>query len=57
MADDKVRSLPPIRFWQEIFIAAVRSGKQVSEAKGIAQQALVDLQKLTGVADATRPNS
>lgn len=36
-----------VRFWQEIFIAAVRSGKQVTEARQIAQQALVDFQKLT----------
>lgn len=41
------RPLTPARFWQEVFIAAVRSGKQVTEANQIAQKALTEYQKLT----------
>jgi hypothetical protein len=43
------KPMTPSRFWQEVYIAAVRSGKQASEARGIAQQALVDYQKLAGI--------
>lgn len=49
MAEDRYKSMSPTRFWQEIYIAAVRSGKQASEALGIAQKALTDMQKLTGL--------
>ena len=41
------RSLTFARFWQEVYIAAVRSGKQSSEAEGIAYKALASLLKLT----------
>jgi hypothetical protein len=49
MPEDRYKSMSPTRFWQEIYIAAVRSGKQSSEALGIAQRALTDMQKLTGL--------
>jgi hypothetical protein len=36
-----------VRFWQEVYIAAVRSGKQSTEAAQIANSALTDLLKLS----------
>jgi hypothetical protein len=39
--------LKNMRFWQEVYIAAVRSGKQSTEACEIANRALTDLLKLS----------
>jgi hypothetical protein len=51
---DKAKEIPvpenmplrPVRFWQEVYIAAIRAGCDASEAKALAQQALTDMQKL-----------
>jgi hypothetical protein len=43
---EKNKPLSPTRFWQEIYIAAIRSGKTSLQAKADAQQALTDYQKL-----------
>jgi hypothetical protein len=39
--------LKNLRFWQEVYIAAVRSGKRSLEASEIANHALNDLMKIT----------
>jgi hypothetical protein len=43
---DKTAPLSPNRFWQEVYIAAVRNGRAPSEALTFAQKALTDYQKL-----------
>jgi hypothetical protein len=39
--------LKNVRFWQEVYIAAVRSGKQATEAAALANRALTDMLKLS----------
>ncbi len=48
MNGEKSKSMLPVRFWQEVYIAAVRAGQSQDQAKQMAQQALNDYYKLTG---------
>lgn len=44
------KSMAPSRFWQEVFIAAVRAGMGARDAQIIAQQALDEFTKLMSTA-------
>jgi hypothetical protein len=49
MPEDRYKSMSPTRFWQEIYIAAVRAGQSPEYCLAMAQQALTNMQKLTGL--------
>jgi hypothetical protein len=41
------RPLTPARFWQEVYIAAIRAGHMPDDANACAQRAMTDFLKLT----------
>lgn len=49
MREDHYKSMSPTRFWQEIYIAAVRAGQSPEYCLAMAQKALTDMQKLTNL--------